>query len=93
MQMSRRSVLRGGASSLAMLALPLRAGAQDLPNLDALYQPGVEAMADTVKAIVDMLKPGIIGVDMADIRAVLAGAGAGGFGQGSAQQTQRRSSV
>lgn len=46
-----------------------------------LYQPGIEAMADTVKAIVDMLKPSLVGVDLADLQAVLQGAGQGAFGQ------------
>lgn len=82
---TRRAVLRGGVSTaalLALLALPAsaRAPAPTIPT--KLYQPGIEAMAGTVKAIVDMLKPSIVGVDYTDLRAILQNGGRAAFGQG-----------
>ncbi|TGD41580.1 hypothetical protein EEB11_17930 [Pseudotabrizicola sediminis] len=80
-QITRRAVLRGGVSAVVVLGLPTR-GAGPMPSVPPeFFQPGIEAMADTVKAIVELLKPSIVGVDPADLRAVLQGAGVGGFGQ------------
>lgn len=80
-RVTRRAVLRGGVSAVVVLGLPAR-GAGPVPSVPPeLFQPGIEAMADTVKAIVDLLKPSLVGVDPADLRAVLQGAGQGAFGQ------------
>lgn len=84
MQVTRRSVLLGGASSAALIGLPGTIRAAPVPTLPPeLFEPGIEAMADTVRAIVDMLKPSIVGVDITDLRAVLEAGARAGFGQGT----------
>lgn len=80
-RVTRRTVLRGGVSAVVVLGLPAR-GAGPMPTVPPeLFQPGIEAMADTVKAIVELLKPSLVGVDLADLQAVLKRSGQGAFGQ------------
>lgn len=78
---TRRGFLRGGVSAAALFSLPETAGSSTLPIPPELFQPGAQAMADTVKAIVELLKPSIVGVDLADLEAVLRNGGQGAFGQ------------
>lgn len=78
---TRRSFLRGGVSVGALLSLPGAPSSSGLPIPPAFFEPGAQAMADTVKAIVEMLKPSIVGVDLADLEAVLRNGGQGAFGQ------------
>lgn len=84
MATTRRAVLLGGASSAALLAFPpARAAGPAAPAVPPeMFEPGIQAMADTVRSIVDMLKPSIVGVDYSDLRAVLQQGGRGAFGQG-----------
>lgn len=84
MQVTRRSVLLGGASSAALIGLPGAVRASPAPAIPPeLFEPGIEAMADTVRAIVDMLKPSIVGVDYTDLQALLRAGGRGAFAQGA----------
>ena len=78
---TRRGFLRGGVSAAALLSLPGTASPSELPIPPAFFEPGAQAMADTVKAVVELLKPSIVGVDLADLEAVLRNGGQGAFGQ------------
>lgn len=78
---TRRGFLHGCVSVAALLSLPGTASPSALPIPPAFFEPGAQAMADTVKAIVEMLKPSIVGVDLADLEAVLRNSGQGAFGQ------------
>lgn len=78
---TRRGFLRGGVSVAALLSLPGTPSSSGLSIPPAFFEPGTQAMADTVKAIVEMLKPSIVGVDLADLEAVLRNGGQGAFGQ------------
>ncbi len=83
MPVTRRSVLLGGASSVALISLPGAVRASPAPTIPPeLFEPGIDAMAETVRAIVDMLKPSIVGVDFADLQAVLRAGGCGGSVKG-----------
>lgn len=87
--LTRRGFLRGGVSAAALFSLPATAAAPNIQIPSELYQPGVEAMAHTVKAIADLLRPSLIGVDLADLHAVLRNAGQGAFGQAIIMQRKR----
>lgn len=78
---TRRVFLRGGVSVAALLSLPGPASSSALPIPPAFFEPGAQAMADTMKAIVELLKPSIVGVDLADLEVVLRNGGQGAFGQ------------
>lgn len=80
-RVTRRAVLRGGVSAVVVLGLPARGAGPVTSVPPEFFQPSIEAMADTVKAIVDLLKPSIVGVDLADLQAVLQRSGKGAFGQ------------
>lgn len=85
MRLSRRSFLLSGVSTLALLGVPaLRGAAAPSAVPAALYEPGVDAMAAAVQSIASLIaqQPGLIGIDLCDLRAVLEGGGRAGYGQG-----------
>lgn len=86
METSRRSFLLGTVSTGALVAAGWPLAEKAIPMagnlLEALYEPGAQAMAAAVHSVVTLLHPMPFGVDLSDMRTVLEGGGRAGFGQG-----------
>jgi hypothetical protein len=90
MQISRRTLILGGVSAVALTGLPLARTVASAPPPTLLYDPALVTMAGAIAVTSDLLtKRGLIGLDFGDVRTVLGGGGRAYYGEGAASGQDR----